>query len=98
MSSETWARVSLRIVGQRLTVQEIEQLMGSAGSAKLESGWATDLTDDSAAELHEQLQIAKAAADARSARTMAASRRSVVRSQRGPRLDSITCRMGSNTE
>lgn len=59
MNGETWARVSLRIVSQSLTTQEIEQLMGGTSSARPDNLWAVDLTVDSAVALNEQLQIAK---------------------------------------
>lgn len=59
MNGETWARVSLRIVSQSLTTQEIEQLMGGTSSARPGNLWAVDLTADSAVSLNEQLQIAK---------------------------------------
>lgn len=59
MNGETWARVSLRIVSQSLTAQEIEQLMGETSSARPGNLWAADLTADSSVALDEQLQIAK---------------------------------------
>ena len=59
MGGETWARVSLRIASQRLTIREIEQLMGRMGSSGPSDLWAIDLTEDSAIGLDEQLQIAK---------------------------------------
>ena len=59
MNGETWARVSLRIVSQSLTTQEIEQIMGRASSARSGNLWTVDLTADSAIPLNEQLQIVK---------------------------------------
>lgn len=59
MSGETWARVSLRITGQRLTAREIEQHMGRMSSSRSSDVWAIDLAEGNTIGLDEQLQIAK---------------------------------------
>lgn len=59
MSGEMWARVTLRIGSQRLTVQEIEQLLGGESSGTSAELWMVELTDDSATELDEQLRSVK---------------------------------------
>ena len=59
MNGETWAQVSLRVVSRSLTIQEIEQLMGTASSGRRGDLWVTELTADSATELSEQIAIAK---------------------------------------
>jgi hypothetical protein len=59
MSGEAWARVTLRVRGQRPTVREIEGLLGAASESRSEDLWALNLAEDSAVELDEQLRIAK---------------------------------------
>jgi len=59
MSDQSWARVTLRVQSRRLTVREIEQLLGGPSSSRSEDLWSIELTEDSAMELDEQLRIVK---------------------------------------
>jgi len=59
MSDETWAQVSLRIESPRLTVAEIERLLGTPSASKAADLWAAELTADSATGLDEQLRDVK---------------------------------------
>jgi hypothetical protein len=59
MSGESWARVSLRVVSDRKSVEEIELAMARANESGSDSLYAIDIVDDSAVLLDEQLRTTK---------------------------------------
>jgi hypothetical protein len=59
MSEEPWARVSLRIASDALTIEEIDTLVGLRNALTPGPYWAADLIEDSSVSLDEQLRMAK---------------------------------------
>jgi hypothetical protein len=67
LSEENWAVVSLRIASDTLTAQEISNLLGTVSDAGSDAVWTADLTDDRDLLLDDQLKLATAWLQDRSA-------------------------------
>ena len=59
MNGEQWARISLRVVSERMAPAEVAEAIGLASSTPSEKFWAVDLTTDSSVPLQDQLREAK---------------------------------------